>query len=140
MPPPTGRSKRGFFSYRYVKNLMGLLEVKPTKVWGSPLRLGCLGIFNSQTSLWVPSNLSCTFAGSSEGLLSLVSCNSRYQVIFLGFRAPVCLWPQFSDRSKKMIIDFSVCSFFFFLIVKMGMITSKFFTAIFSKQNSYVSC
>ena len=84
--PSPARNTRGFFSDLYCENLIGLLEVKLTKVWGASLRLSPSGVVISHTCPHrTSSNLSTRFSNSDTGSQG-VFCSWASESLYL----PVC--------------------------------------------------
>ena len=66
--PSPGSNTRGFLSDLYCENLIGLLEVKLTKMWGPPLKVSLSEVFISHACPHgASSNLSIRFSNSGTG-------------------------------------------------------------------------
>ena len=128
----------GFFSYIHCENLVGVLEIKLTKVWGVFLGLGPLSPdFSSFKLVYTEPKASHQLLGfstleltGSNGVFCfwasvLGSCNSLYLPVCLSRnrRAVVCPVTSILWWIKEELLIFSL--FNIFLVVRMGVITSK---------------
>lgn len=116
---PPARARRGCFSHLHHENLMDFLEINPIKVCPSRLLslVVCFSFLQySILSLQPFTNLSFFFyqflasaATASDKHILAVTLKIHPSVWILGWW--FALWPQFSDRSKKICL-FLACSAF----------------------------